>query len=107
MPHPSSQSSPVKGYLFPLLELSAEKDYRSVCVHCGWATGPGNESDLDPYLHLEAAFPTEGNGCLVSSLQRAVKLLVSLRKTQKQLNHPGAKTTVQSHEQSGALTTQN
>lgn len=51
-------------------------------------------SDLEPYLHLGAEFPTEGNWCLVSSLQGAVKLLVSLSKAQKQLNHPGAKTTV-------------
>lgn len=86
---PVSQASPVKGHLFPLLELSTEKDYRSVCVRCGGATGPGNESDLEPYLHLGAEFPTEGNWCLVSSLQGAVKLLVSLSKAQKQLNHPG------------------
>lgn len=40
-------------------------------------------------------------------LQRIVKLVVTLSKAQKQLNHTGAKTTVQSHEQGGALTTQN
>ena len=57
---PVSQASPVKGHLFPLLELSAEKDYRSVCVHCGWATGPGNEGDLEPYMHLGAEFPKNG-----------------------------------------------